>query len=188
MKKGIYAGACVLYLLSFYSINAISELHFALIQKKLPQLEELIKHNEIEEINSASYCTPLPLILATQNEDVRYVNALLGAGADANRIDRSGKTALHCAASMGNIPIIWALLRAGANVNAIYNGKTVLDAAKDEDIHTILQSRPESRQEIEIFCQAKHPRLGERSSAKETPVLALGRIFHFLRLKTEQTS
>jgi len=184
MKKEIYIGTCISYLLSLYSADNLT-LRTALMQKNLSQVRDCLKNDTTSDINYADYCTPLPLMLATQNGDVRYVETLLQAGANVDSVDRSGKTALHEAARMGNIPIIWALLRAGSNIHAIYDQQIVLDMAKDDNIRTILQSRPESRQEIEIFCQSTHPRLGENSPANKIPQLVIERIFHFLRLKTD---
>uniref|UniRef100_A0A7S2WMD2 FYVE-type domain-containing protein n=1 Tax=Mucochytrium quahogii TaxID=96639 RepID=A0A7S2WMD2_9STRA len=53
--------------------------------------------------------------LATENKTIEYIDALSQFGADLNAVDVSGDTALIACISIGNIPIVAALLRAGVD-------------------------------------------------------------------------
>jgi len=114
MIKAIYFGTFFIGLYCTYYIGAMTALHIAVFNKDLSKLKELIKTSEIENINITNYLTSPPLILATQNGDLETVKTLIQAGAQTSVTDRSGRTALHWAASTGNIPIINCLLVAGA--------------------------------------------------------------------------
>src|SRR5688572_28763217 len=58
------------------------------------------------------------LIDAVRHKDIKTVQALLKQGADVNRPQGDGATALHWAAYWDDVPTGDALLRAGANVNS----------------------------------------------------------------------
>lgn len=60
-------------------------------------------------------CTPLGL--AAFNGDIIKINELLGKGADINRQDRAGRTALHLAALHERVGVVRMLLDAGAEVD-----------------------------------------------------------------------
>ena len=186
MQKAIRMETYVICLWVIYSTNAMSDLHLSVFRKNLPKLKELIENNEIEDINSASYMAAPPIIMATQNGDTEFIELLIKAGAQVDTCDRSGRTALSLAVTMERIPVIYALLLAGANPELKIGEKTPLQEAKNEVIRTILQSRPEARKEIYILCQATHTRLGADSPATETPEPAFDLIFQYLRLKQDQ--
>ena len=57
---------------------------------------------------------------ATARGDPAIVNALLRAGADPNHANTSGWTALMAAASTGAVSCTIALIKAGANLEAVY--------------------------------------------------------------------
>ncbi len=48
---------------------------------------------------------------------------LLGVGYDVNSRDSKGNTPLHCAAKAGRLPEVKALIRCGADINALSNGR-----------------------------------------------------------------
>ena len=58
-----------------------------------------------------------PLIYSCYRGNVDCVNALLDQGADANKSNKSGWTALHIASQEGELPCLQGLLRAGATVD-----------------------------------------------------------------------
>lgn len=61
-----------------------------------------------------------PLMKASSyGGNIASVRLLLGAGADPNRFDQSGDTALHYAARYDRVDAVGALLAAGANPNAM---------------------------------------------------------------------
>lgn len=70
------------------------------------------------------------LLQSTARRDRQAVIQALAAGADANTIDNSGRSALHIAADSGDTEIVELLLGAGANVNAAeFDGDTPLIGA-----------------------------------------------------------
>ena len=81
--------------------------------------------------------TPLPsgtVTYATARGDPAIVNALLRAGADPNHANTSGWTALMAAASTGAVSCAIALIKAGANLEAVYpstNHTPLLFAARN---------------------------------------------------------
>lgn len=63
--------------------------------------------------------TPVPVIEAVRAHDLDSLIVLLELGADPDQIDVFSRTALHYAASSGLTKLAEALIRAGANVNAV---------------------------------------------------------------------
>src|SRR6058998_3781955 len=59
-----------------------------------------------------------PLLIASRDGDAPMIDALLGAGADANSATANGATALMLAASSGKVDAVKTLMAHGANVNA----------------------------------------------------------------------
>ena len=53
---------------------------------------------------------------AARSGDVDALGKCIAAGADVNGRDKHKRTALHLAASEGNLPIAKALLQKGANI------------------------------------------------------------------------
>ena len=71
--------------------------------------------------------------------EVAIMEALLAAGADVQRVDRTGRTALHGAAGIGNEAAVVRLLEAGCDPNQqAFDGSTPLhDAARGVWVRTI---------------------------------------------------
>jgi ankyrin repeat protein len=70
-------------------------------------------------------------MLAANKGDAATVEALLGAGADANLTARDGRTALMEAAGAGSLEAVRALVAKGAEVNAkAAGGMTALERAR----------------------------------------------------------
>ncbi|KAG6883523.1 hypothetical protein C0993_005711, partial [Termitomyces sp. T159_Od127] len=59
----------------------------------------------------------LPLVLATQMNDINIVKALLEHDVDANLKDSCGMSSLHFAAENGHLDIVKILLEHHADVN-----------------------------------------------------------------------
>jgi|GEM_PF-3435258 len=85
-----------------------------------------------------------PLIKATEREDSAQIRLFIRAGANVNDRDKSGKTALHTSAGMGNRECSEALINGGADIQGkCLNNQTPLhEAAKSgmNDIITLLAS------------------------------------------------
>ena len=81
-----------------------------------------------------------PLHLATTNCDVKTVSSLIKAGANVNRSNEYGKTALIEAALDSSAAVVSVLLKSGANVNHRDRyGKTALMAAVERGNLEIVQ-------------------------------------------------
>lgn len=71
-----------------------------------------------------------PLLIAINRRDATWARFLLGRNADPNLADRSGKTPLMAAASVGLADIVPVLIQLGARVNADNTrGETALHLA-----------------------------------------------------------
>ena len=72
-------------------------------------------------------CTP-PLIQAVQSERMSFVIQLIRGGVDINAINAIGRTAVHYAVKMNNLPALELLLDNGADLNLTDSaGNTPLD-------------------------------------------------------------
>lgn len=58
------------------------------------------------------------LYYAIMAEELEFINALIGIGANVNEQDNDGKSLLHHAINLGNIEIVELLVKAGADLNA----------------------------------------------------------------------
>jgi len=72
-----------------------------------------------------------PLLIASREGDAPMIDALLGAGADANTATTNGTTALMFASASGRVDAVGSLVARGANVNAAepVKGETALTFA-----------------------------------------------------------
>jgi len=72
-----------------------------------------------------------PLYLAIQNRHTNVINALIGCTrTNVNLATKDGCTPLYAAAQCGLPEVVKALIRAGADVNHLYDGFTPLDIAE----------------------------------------------------------
>jgi ankyrin repeat protein len=85
--------------------------------------------DKIADINGISkYGTPL--MAAVYKRDVEIITILLENGADVNKADEKGTTALHYATMFNNVEIAEKLINAGAKANMKdSSGKTAYDHA-----------------------------------------------------------
>jgi ankyrin repeat protein len=100
---------------------------------------------------SATGCKPSPasLMTAVMADDTAEATKLIAKGADPNsRTSPSGWSALHYAARNGNVEIVQALLKAGADPN--YAG------SKDGQVHSAL-AKPYSLAlgMLDLVCELK---------------------------------
>ncbi|KAG8279815.1 Ankyrin repeat domain-containing protein 42 [Homalodisca vitripennis] len=72
------------------------------------------------EVRCCSQGTPFPLHYIASKGEARIMRILLSGGVQTNRLDKSGETALHKAASMGHVDCCRLLLEYGA----VYNYKS----------------------------------------------------------------
>jgi Notch-like protein len=113
--------------------NGRSPLHVAIVSEADGVFQILLRNkNTNPDLDAEDGTTPL--ILATQHHAVSMVEQLLKeAHVDANTQDKSGKTALHWAASMNMMEIMKILLKQGANKDSQdNNGQTPLFLAAKE--------------------------------------------------------
>jgi ankyrin repeat protein/beta-lactamase regulating signal transducer with metallopeptidase domain len=92
-------------------------------------------------LRSASLATPLHV--AAERGDVGAIRALLGAGADPNARDLSGRSPLHLAAATGDVEAVVELLDGGADtdVPALTNaGATPLHVAAEQGLAEVVQT------------------------------------------------
>ena len=85
------------------------------------------------------------LILAAYHQHLETVQALLGRGADPERVNDRGQTALGAAAFRQNVPIVRALLAAGADPHGGARSAVELaDFFGLADIASLLRGSPSS--------------------------------------------
>lgn len=100
--------------------------------------------DKIEDINGISkYGTPL--MAAVYKRDEAIVDILLKNGADVNKGDDGGTTALHYATLFNNTPIAEKLINAGAKANVKdRSGKTAYEYAisyKNQKLITLIKNK-----------------------------------------------
>ena len=72
------------------------------------------------------------MFMASQNSHVDVVQILIEAGADPNKTDENGRSALNTAASKGHEDIVKLLIDAGADLNVKGKWGTPLKEAIDD--------------------------------------------------------
>ena len=98
-----------------------SPLHYAVLQRHIGMVKELLKHGA--EVDSEDNFQYTPLMDALEENQLQIANLLLKYGANINHCCKGGVTALHIASSLGHIETIEFLLENGANISAIDNNK-----------------------------------------------------------------
>ena len=74
------------------------------------------------------------LVRSARQNSLDEVRAALAAGADVNATDRTGDTALNCAAATGNVELVNVLLAAGARADVCRPGAAPLFAGVGEEV------------------------------------------------------
>ena len=119
----------------------VEELSRLVMAGELRQVKQLLYHSTLGIINEEDSEGSTPLHRAVRNMHKEMIEFLLNMGANVDVAEADGVTALHVAASLGNVDCIYLL--AGvfqANVNAVTetHGKTPLAiAVKSECMATI---------------------------------------------------
>lgn len=81
----------------------------------------------------------IALLEAVTNREKETVQKLIAEGADVNYKDIFNKTPLYVAVENGDKDIV-SILAEKADVNFVYDGKTIVQYAKDDEIITILRN------------------------------------------------
>ncbi|WP_163373120.1 ankyrin repeat domain-containing protein [Endozoicomonas acroporae] len=124
------------------------------------------------DVNTANWDGYTPLHFAAENNSVRCLEALLGAGANINATDSKGLTALHFAAQNGYAESVKKLLDWSSRLNIKNNdGNTALHLAarqgKTEAIQKLLDFDPSLAKE-KNNCGETAAHLAEMNGHKET--------------------
>lgn len=105
-----------------------------------------------------------PLYMAARNGHVKVMKLLIEHGSDINHVSYEGKTALHCSALSNEPEAVKVLLENGANINALYKGKTALDIAKEKNHDSIIKLLEDYQKRRTCFLQknkvSNHVKLG----------------------------
>lgn len=99
----------------------------------------------------------LPLHVAAARGDLATVDLLLEGGANVDRAEEDGLTALMAAAWTGHLPVVERLLRAGADPNRVGDGTTALGNAARQG-HEAIVALLEPLVDDEIREWARHER------------------------------
>ncbi|KAJ4761793.1 potassium channel protein [Rhynchospora pubera] len=132
---------CQLLRIDKQSLNSILQLYFKdsrqILSNLLKGKETDIRIKQLEsDITYLIAKQERELILAVNNAayhgDLHHLKGLINAGADPNKTDYDGRTALHVAACKGYEEIVKFLIQRGASVNCVdYFGNTpLLEAVK----------------------------------------------------------
>jgi uncharacterized protein len=103
---------------AFHVVLGTTPLHIAAFAGRVEAVELLLRRGaEIDTITrNRFHTTPLVLALLTEQEDTARL--LVGRGADLRVPEDGGRTALHVAASAGNLALVGLLLDHGADPRA----------------------------------------------------------------------
>ena len=119
----------------------VEELSRLVMAGELRQVKQLLYNSTLGIINEKDSEGSTPLHRAVRNMHSEMIEFLLNMGADVDVTEADGVTALHVAASLGNVDCIYLLAGVNkANVNAMTeaHGRTALDiAVKSECMATI---------------------------------------------------
>ncbi|MBD5409176.1 MAG: hypothetical protein HDR54_07315 [Treponema sp.] len=96
------------------------------------------KKREKDEL-AAQSIRDIGLLNAVTNHEKETVQKLIAEGADVNYKDIFNKTPLYVAVENGDKGIV-SILAEKADVNFVYDGKTIVQYAKDDEIITILRN------------------------------------------------
>ncbi|KAG8299939.1 hypothetical protein J6590_089431 [Homalodisca vitripennis] len=100
------------------ALNTQNDFLIKLMHRDVRGIEKIVEAGA--ELRCCSLGTPFPLNYIASKGDARIMIILLSGGVQTNRLDESGETALHKAASMGYVDCCRLLLEYGA----IYNYKS----------------------------------------------------------------
>jgi ankyrin repeat protein len=77
--------------------------------------------------------------MAASGGNARLVDLLLRHGSQVNAQNIFGKTALHYAALKGHVQIVGLLLDSNADLSILFEGKSALQHASENDQHQVLE-------------------------------------------------
>ncbi|WP_324133581.1 ankyrin repeat domain-containing protein [Bosea sp. (in: a-proteobacteria)] len=114
---------------------ALSEALCTLISERRPEIARALLLERDIDVNHRSADDVTPLMLAAEARYSYLVTVMLALGADANAVDRRGRTALMRAARENDVQAVAWLLRAGAlpDMATTYQGWTALMWAARHD-------------------------------------------------------
>eukprot|EP01051_Picozoa_sp_SAG22_P000589 SAG22_NODE_17_length_32684_cov_34.234095_2_plen_618_part_00 len=112
---------------------------------------------EVDNNEEEDKCTPLHF--AAQEAHAEIVECLLVAGADPNRVQKAGGTALMMAAQKGDLRAVSALIDAGAAVNAqerAQGGASALTFAAHKGHAAVVLRLLEAGAQVNMTCAGGH--------------------------------
>jgi len=127
-------------------------LHYAATFRQLDICRTLISLGANVNAVDDSGFTPLLMAINPEPDCEKLVGLLLDNGADPNKADNQGNTALHLAALSGNIPCVLKLAYAKGIALTVKNneGKTAADLASDPEIKQLLVNAADLASHSEI--------------------------------------
>lgn len=134
------------------AVNGMTPLHMAAARAHLNLVHELCAMGgRPDAVNSISGLTPIHHAAnSDRSAAVAVVNVLVANGADVNACDNDSCTAMHFAATKGNVSMVTALINAGAVITAPETGLSALmfaTARGHEQVVRVLLARGASANE-----------------------------------------
>ena len=125
---------------SSFSDDGFTPLHLAVFAEEAESARVLIDHGaDVDECSRGAIAQVSPLGTAAFVHSLDIARLLLDAGADVNGRAAGGFTALHSAASNGDLALVRELLGRGADpALETADGKTAADLAADESVKALL--------------------------------------------------
>ncbi|RLD83553.1 MAG: hypothetical protein DRJ10_03250, partial [Bacteroidetes bacterium] len=90
------------------------------------------------KIEYAKYFGKTPIMQAVSRKKYVAVQTLINRGANVNHKTKYGETPLVMAIKENDYPIMKLLVESGAKANIKYEGKTLLEFAKEEDVSPMI--------------------------------------------------
>lgn len=146
------------------SFNGMGTLHYNVLAGRMDVVVELIRHGVDVEQTDHDMCTPLMFAARDQKSDM--IDVLHAAGADINKTDWHGNTALHhCASSMQPVEeVLLRLIELGASQDHRNNQGLTAEDLGGANTHEIFQGYGNREQRAVLVSE-----LQEVQRERQTP-------------------